>query len=420
MSDLARNTGASQTPHPGLSFAEFVTMVAALMALNALAMDIMLPALPDIGNALGIANENDRQQILIFYLIGFGGAQLIFGPLSDSFGRRTILIGGLALYAAASVFALFSTNLDQLLIARVLQGIGCAGTRVIAVSIVRDCYSGRRMGQVMSLVMMIFMAVPIVAPSIGQLILLVAEWHWIFSTLMGAGVLMLVWTAFRLPETLPEDARQSFSPGSISLAYLKVATTRISVGYTMATTFIFGGLFAFISMAQQIYVDIFDLGVWFPLVFAAVAVTMAVASFLNSRLVTIIGMRRLSHGAVLVFTAMGLLQVALALAGVENLAIFTVCMAINMASFGFMGANFNAMSMEPLGDIAGTASSAIGFTTTLGGAILGFIIGQNFDGTLLPMSLACAVYGLIAIGWVLLAEKGKLFHAQHPSGAKPH
>ncbi|MFN4168291.1 MAG: multidrug effflux MFS transporter [Pannonibacter phragmitetus] len=420
MSDLARNTGASHTPHPGLSFAEFVTMVAALMALNALAMDIMLPALPDIGNALGIANENDRQQILIFYLIGFGGAQLIFGPLSDSFGRRTILIGGLALYAAASVFALFSTNLDQLLIARVLQGIGCAGTRVIAVSIVRDCYSGRRMGQVMSLVMMIFMAVPIVAPSIGQLILLVAEWHWIFSTLMGAGVLMLVWTAFRLPETLPEDARQSFSPGSISLAYLKVATTRLSVGYTMATTFIFGGLFAFISMAQQIYVDIFDLGVWFPVVFAAVAITMAVASFLNSRLVTIIGMRRLSHGAVLVFTAMGLLQVALALAGVENLAIFTVCMAINMASFGFMGANFNAMSMEPLGAIAGTASSAIGFTTTLGGAVLGFIIGQNFDGTLLPMALACAVYGVIAIGWVLLAEKGKLFHAQHPSGAKPH
>lgn len=413
MSQLPRSTSPDGQPHPGMSFLEFVIMIAALMALNALAMDIMLPALPDIGNALKIAHENDRQQILIAYLVGFGGAQLLFGPLTDRLGRRVVILGSLALYAAASLQALFSQSLDGLLIARLLQGVGCAGTRVVAVSVVRDCYAGRRMSQVMSLVMMLFMAIPIIAPSIGQGILLIADWHWIFSTLLIAGVIMLLWTAFRLPETLPPEARQPLKLRPVLRSYGRVLSNRLSVGYTLATTAIFGALFSFISMAQQIYVDIFGLGVWFPVVFAGVAITMACTSFMNSRLVTRIGMRRLSHGAILTFIAFGLLQCALQLFGVQNLVLFTICMSINMACFGFMGGNFNSMSMEPLGDIAGTASSVIGFVTTLGGAILGFIVGQNYDGTLWPIALACAGYGTLGLGFVLLAERGKLFRTQH-------
>ncbi|NBN63280.1 multidrug effflux MFS transporter [Pannonibacter tanglangensis] len=419
MSDTARPDGPDARPHPGLSFLEFVIMVAALMALNALAMDIMLPALPDIGDALQISHENDRQQILIAYLVGFGGAQLLFGPLTDRFGRRSIILGSLGLYAAASLYALIGQSLDELLVARLLQGIGCAGTRVVAVSVVRDCYAGRRMSQVMSLVMMIFMAVPIVAPSIGQAILLVADWHWIFSTLLIAGVVMLLWTGLRLPETLPAERRRPLELRPVLRSYARVLTNRLSLGYTLATTSIFGALFSFISMAQQIFVDIFGLGVWFPVVFAGVAITMACASFLNSRLVIAIGMRRLSHAAVLMFIAFGLLQCLMQATGVQDVWLFTACMAVNMACFGFMGGNFNSMSMEPLGDIAGTASSVIGFVTTLGGAILGFLVGQQFDGTLWPIALACAGYGTLGLGFVLLAERGKLFQTQHAPAPRP-
>lgn len=398
---------------PGMPFIEFVVMIAALMALNALAMDVMLPALPDIGNALGIENENDRQQVLIAYLIGFGGAQLFYGPISDSYGRRAILLGGLALYAVASVASLMSNTLDQLLLARFVQGVGCAATRVIAVSVVRDCYTGRQMGKVMSLVMMIFMAVPIIAPSIGQAVLLMSNWHWIFSLLLFAGIVMLIWCWIRLPETLPKEYRQPLNVETILRAYITTVKTRVSLGYMLAITFVFGGLFSFITMSQQIFVDIYGLGVYFPIVFAGIAVAMSLASFLNSRLVEAVGMRRLSHTATLVYTGSGILLFALSSAGIENLIIFTILSATLMACFGFIGANFNSMAMEPLGDIAGTASSVIGFVTTLGGAILGYIMGQYFNGTTQPLGFAFAIYGLGALASILIAEKGNMFRALH-------
>ncbi|MEP0454678.1 MAG: multidrug effflux MFS transporter [Roseibium sp.] len=396
-----------------MPFIEFVVMIAALMALNALAMDVMLPALPDIGAALGIENENDRQQVLIAYLLGFGGAQLFYGPISDSYGRRAILLGGLALYAAASVASLMSNTLDQLLLARFVQGIGCAATRVIAVSVVRDCYTGRQMGKVMSLVMMVFMAVPIIAPSIGQAVLLMSNWHWIFSLLLFAGTVMLIWCWIRLPETLPKEYRQPLNVQTILRAYVTTVKTRVSLGYMLAMTFVFGGLFSFITMSQQIFVDIYGLGVYFPIVFAGIAVAMSLASFLNSRLVEAVGMRRLSPTAPLVFTGSGILVFALASAGIENLIVFTILSATLMACFGFIGANFNSMAMEPLGDIAGTASSVIGFVTTLGGAILGYIMGQYFNGTTQPLGFAFAVYGLGALASILIAEKGNMFRALH-------
>ncbi len=399
--------------NPGIPFAEFVVMIAALMALNALALDVMLPALPDIGASLNILEENDRQQVLIAYLIGFGGAQIFFGPVTDAYGRRSVLLGGLFLYAGASVFSLFSETLDQLLLARVLQGVGCAATRVIAISVVRDCYSGRQMGRVMSLVMMIFMAVPIIAPSIGQAILLVADWRWIFTMLLFSGVVMLFWCAIRLRETLAPEDRRPMNVPAIASAYWTTVRLRESFGYTLATTFVFGGLFAFITMSQQIFVGIYGLGVWFPAVFAAIAIAMSVSSYLNARLVERIGMRRLSHGAILIFTALGVILYALASAGIEHFWTFTLISGLLMACFGFIGANFNAMAMEPLGEIAGTASSVIGFITTLGGAILGYMMGQLFNGTTQYLGLAFALYGLGALASIIYAERGRMFNAQN-------
>ncbi|MFN3251319.1 multidrug effflux MFS transporter [Roseibium album] len=398
---------------PGIPFAEFVAIIAMIMALNAMAIDVMLPALPAIGDALDIVEENNRQLILLSYLIGFGSAQLFFGPVTDAFGRRKILVGGLALYSLASIGAIFAADLDSLLISRVLQGVGCAGARVSALSVVRDCYTGRRMGKVMSLVMMVFMAVPVVAPSIGQVVLLVAGWHWIFALLLFSGVAMLVWSAYRMPETLATENRRPMVMSTIISAYVTALTTRVSLGYTFGTAFIFGGLFAFLAMSQQIFVDIFDLGALFPVVFAAIAITMAVAAFTNAQLVEAIGMRRLSHGATVIYTALGLILFIVSTFGIENFWLFLVLVTLIMTSFGFMGANFNAMAMEPLGAIAGTASSVIGTISTLGGAILGYIMGQLFDGTTQPLGLAYAVYGLCAIGCILYAERGRMFHALH-------
>ncbi|WP_244287967.1 multidrug effflux MFS transporter [Labrenzia sp. 011] len=403
---------------PGIPFAEFVAIIAMIMALNAMAIDVMLPALPAIANALDIAADNDRQLILLVYLIGFGGGQLFFGPVADNVGRRKVLIGGLALYSLASVVCIFAMDVDHLLIARALQGIGCAAARVAALSVVRDCYTGRRMGKVMSLVMMVFMSVPVVAPSIGQALLLVAGWHWIFALLLLSGVVMLLWTGFRLPETLEPENRRPLVFSTISSAYLMALTTRVSLGYTVGTAFVFGGLFSFLAMSQQIFVDIFDLGTLFPIVFAAIATTMAAASFLNSQLVEAIGMRRLSHAAAVIYTLTGMTILLLAAFGYENFWIFLVLVTIIMTTFGFIGANFNTMAMEPLGAIAGTASSVIGFVSTLGGALLGYIMGQLFDGTTLPLGLAYTVYGLCAIGCILYAEGGRMFHAVE-RGASP-
>ncbi|MEP3048300.1 MAG: multidrug effflux MFS transporter [Roseibium sp.] len=396
---------------PGIPFAEFVTIIALLMALNAFAIDVMLPALPDIGDALNIIEENNRQTIILSYLVGFGVAQLFFGPVTDALGRRKVMTGGLALYSIASLASIFAQDLDQLLVTRVLQGIGCAGARVAALSVVRDCYSGRQMGKVMSLVMMVFMSVPIIAPSIGQAIQLVAGWRWIFAMLMVAGIGMLAWTSFRLPETLPPSERRPMVFSIIVEAYTKALSTRVTFGYTFGMAFVFGGLFAFLAMSQQIFVDIFGLGNLFPIVFAAIAISMAAASFLNSRLVEAIGMRRLSHAAALIYTGLGFAIFLAPALGFENLWLFLGLTTFVMMSFGFLGANFNSMAMEPLGDIAGTASSVIGFISTLGGAILGYLMGQLFDGSTQTLGLAYSLYGISAIGCILIAERGRMFHA---------
>lgn len=409
MHTLTKGEAATAAPHPGMSFAEFVAMIAALMALNALAIDAMLPALPNIGDALGVAQENDRQKVLIAYLVGFGAAQLFYGPVSDRFGRRIILLGGLGLYTAASVLSVVADTFDHLLLARLLQGIGCAAPRVVALSVVRDCYDGRQMGRVMSLAMMVFMAVPVIAPSVGQLILLFAPWRAIFLMLTAGGIAMFAWCAIRLPETLHPQYRGTLEISSVLDAYRTTVTTRITVGYMTATALIFGALLGFIASAQQIFVGIFDLGIWFPAVFAAVALCISAASFLNSRLVERYGMRPLSHAALVGFTALGFLQAGLALLGFQSLPVFLVILGATMFLFGFVGPNFNALAMEPLGRIAGTGSSVLGFVTTLGGAILGFFIGQLFDGTVVPTALGYAGFGLIAIFVVGLTEGGRMF-----------
>jgi DHA1 family bicyclomycin/chloramphenicol resistance-like MFS transporter len=409
MSSISPAAEATSPPRHGLAFTEFVAIVAALMALNALAIDVMLPALGDIGNALAVTDPNERQKIVIVYLLGFGAAQLVHGPMSDRFGRRPVLLGGLALYAVAGLLSLVADTMDHLLLARLLQGVGCAAPRVVALSIVRDCYSGARMGRVMSLVMMVFMTVPVIAPSIGQLILFVAPWRAIFLMLTLGGFGMLIWCAARLGETLPREERRPLSLSAVLGAYATTLTTRVSLGYMLATTMIFAGLFAFIASAQQVYVDTFDLGPAFPLIFALIGSALAASSFLSASLVERIGLRPLSHWALVALCAIGLAQVAVALVFGSNLHAFTGLLLLTVFAFGLIAPNFNAIAMEPLGRIAGSASAMLGFVTTSGGAALGFLVSSRFDGTVLPLALGFAGFGLLGLAVVAWTERGRLF-----------
>lgn len=392
-----------------VSRVEFIGLVAALMALNALAIDVMLPALPYMGEALGVANENERQFVVGAYMIGFGAAQLAFGPLSDRFGRRAPLLVGLVIYIACAFAATFAPNFGVLLALRFVQGLGAAGTRVIATSVVRDRFSGRAMAEVMSLVFMVFMAIPIIAPGIGQVLLLTGPWQTIFLFMAGLALVFGLWAFLRLPETLEPGRRRPLTLASVTGGFRLVFTNRLALFYGLAGMFLFGAMFGFISSSQQVFVDIYGLGPWFPVAFAVMASTMAVASFMNSRIVRRFGMRRLSHGAILIYIAMSVVLLAISLTGHLGFWLFAPIVLVIQVAFGLAASNMNSLSMEPLGAVAGTAASVFGFIQTVGGALLGTYIGQNFDGTVTPIALGYVSMGTSVLICVLIAEKGRLF-----------
>ncbi|MGO4436186.1 multidrug effflux MFS transporter [Rhizobium sp. RAF56] len=397
---------------------EFIALAALLMAVNSLAIDIMLPALQQIGQSLGVESENHRQFIVSAYLLGFGGAQLFYGPLSDRFGRRIPLLIGLVIYIVSALGIAIVPTFAGLLALRFVQGLGSAATRVITISMVRDIYGGRQMAEVMSLIMMVFMIVPVIAPASGQLIMLVSTWHMIFVFIAALATCVLIWMYLRMPDTLkPEDVRP-FTVRSVLSGFAIVLTNRTALCYAIATTFIFGSLFGFINSAQQIYVGIYELGPYFPVAFAGVALLMALSSFINSRFVGRYGMRRLSHGSLVGFIIVTFIWLMVQLFGPQPMpfALFISFFAIAMFQFGWIGSNFNSLAMEPLGHVAGTASSVLGFMSTVGGALIGAAIGQAFDGTATPMVIGYFTVSVIGLLFVLVAEKGKLFH---PHNAPP-
>ena len=408
MTDINANAWVSSTHRP-MGFPEFVIVIASIMALNPLAMDMMLPALPDIASAFHITVVNRPQEVLSTFLIGFGVGQFVMGPLSDRFGRRAVLLGGMTLYCVASVLAIAAPSFETLLLARALQGLGTSATRVIATSIVRDCYAGRRMASVMSLAMMVFIAVPVIAPSFGQAVLLLTQWRGIFIVLTLYGVLALIWSALRMPETLPMSERKSLAIADVLGAFRQTVTNRQTLGYALAAGGVMGSLFAFVFSAQQVFTEIYHLGHYFPLAFAAIAIGTAIAGFLNAKFVGRLGMRVISHGALIGFAAVAGIMLVAARADVLSLPLFMVLSALMMFAFGMLTANFTALAMEPQGHIAGTASSLYGSITTLVGIGVGTLIGQDYDGTLVPFASGYFLCTLAALAVVLVTEKGRLF-----------
>nr|WP_234151807.1 multidrug effflux MFS transporter [Sphingobium sufflavum] len=398
---------------PDIRFREFVLLCAALMAMNALSIDPMLPALPAIAQDLRVPHPNDRQLIISIYFLGTGIGSLLFGVLSDRFGRKPVLGGATALFIAASIACAIAPSFSMLLVGRGLAGFFAGASRVITVSIIRDRFHGDAMARVMSLIFSIFMIIPVLAPSFGQAILWVAPWRWIFWALSILALMVLLWMMIRLPETLSVENRMPISARSIVASVVTILTTRQTIGYMLASGVVMSGMIGFIVSIQQILFDVFDAGHIFPLAFAAMAGTMGLGGLANSRLVSLVGARRLSQGAVILMIALSLIHLGIIFSGHESLVSFMILQALTMLCVAFTSSNFSSISMEPFSKGAGMASSFQACLTTAIASFLGSIVGRAFDGTVMPFALGLFGFGTLALAIVLWAERGRLFTRPH-------
>ena len=378
-----------------------------MMGITALSMDIMLPALPAIEAHYNLADMNDQQLVIVSYMVGFGLGQLVFGPFSDRYGRKPVFYFGMAVYMAATVAAVAALDFDTHLAGRLFQGVAAGAARVVAVAVVRDRFAGRAMARAMSFIMVIFILVPVVAPGIGAGILLTGPWQDIFWFLLGVGAVLTLWTWLRLDETRPREARRPLTARSFAAAAGAILGNRQTVCYTATVSLTFGPLLAYIATSHQIFVGVYRIDDWFPVAFGGLALFTIGASFVNARLVPRLGMRQLSHSALLIQLALALAFAALAWAGQPSLALLLVFLGLSMFTVGLCFPNFNALAMEPHGAIAGTASSITGFFSTAIGSALGWAIGIAFDGTVLPLTLGYAACAGLSILVVLIAEPGR-------------
>jgi DHA1 family bicyclomycin/chloramphenicol resistance-like MFS transporter len=401
-----------------IGFTEFVVLAAAMMSTQALAIDAMLPAFPTIVRTLQIANENHVQWIVTAYMAGLGCGQLFWGLMSDRFGRRPILISGLGLYVLAALLCGLAGSFHSLLVWRFVHGMSAASV-VVTRSVIRDLYAGRQMARVMSLTFMVFLTIPILAPSLGQLILWLAPWRYIFIVCGVFAACVCAWTVARLPETLHPEYRLTLNRSHIVKAVGLVLGNRTSLCYTAAMAVMFGGIMAYVGMVQQTFGEVFHRANLMPTMFALCAATMGVAAFLNSRIVERLGMRRISHTALLTYLCITALHAVIAALGVERLWTFVAFQSATMACFALSISNFGAMAMEPVAAVAGIGASLQGFVSTSSGALVGALIGREFNGTAVPLAAGSLCCGLASLLFVLLAEKGKLFRGQHSAGGSP-
>jgi MFS transporter, DHA1 family, multidrug resistance protein len=399
----------SPRKQPKLGDRELTVMMAAIMALNALAIDAMLPAFPRMANGLGLTDTNQIQFVISIYLIGTGIGSLVHGPLSDRFGRRPILLGAIAGYIVCAFACSFATSFDMLIAMRFAQGLCGAALGVLVTSIIRDQFEGDAMARRMSTIFLVFMAVPIIAPLVGSAVLLFAGWRSIFDLIAILGIAMLAWVAMRLPETLDPANAIPIEPRALGKAWKSVVVHRNANCYLLAGGIAHGALFGYLNSSQQIFDKTFGVPDFFPFGFAIVAIGIAVANFTNARIVERFGARRVSQSALFAFMALGLAQLLAAWLLPHSLWLFLALITLNMAMIGFVGSNFSSIAMQPFGTIAGSASSFQNFVRTILSAGIGAWIGQQFTGSVIPMAAGFLLCGLAALVLVLIGERGRLF-----------
>ncbi|MBX7535393.1 multidrug effflux MFS transporter [Qipengyuania flava] len=394
---------------PAVGERELIWMMALLMACNAFGIDAILPALDALAGDLG-ATGNSRQFVVGAYLLAAGFGTLVPGAFADRYGRRPVLFVALACYIVFSIGCALATSFDMLVILRAAQGFFAAGIIALPPAIIRDRVGGDKMARMMSLIFVIFLLVPAVAPSIGQAVLqLMGDWRWIFGAMALAGSIMTLWVYFRLPETLHQEDKQEIHLPTILRNMTSAVTLRETIGYTLGSALVFGGLFGFINSSQQLIGEAFGAGDRFPMIFAICAGCMAIANWSNSRIVERFGARKVSHAGLFAFIAVAIAQLYFASQPDETLWTFVPLMAANMSLLGFIGANFGSIALQPFHKIAGAASSAQGFLRLTSGAALGSFIGYVYDGTARPLALALLCTAVLSLAFVLFSERGALF-----------
>lgn len=388
---------------------ELTVMMSSLMALNALAIDAMLPAFPAMVRGLGLSEPNHIQYIISVFLAGTGIGALIYGPLSDRYGRKPILLIAVMGSAIASLACSFAPDFEIMMIMRFVHGLLAAAMGVLVISVIRDQFEGDAMARRMSTIFLIFMIVPIIAPTIGQLVLFFAGWRVIFDLMACMAVAAAIWVYLRLPETLAPENVIPIQPKALAKAWKVVVLNRNAAGYMIGAGITQGALFGYLNSSQQMFDKVFNAADFFTIGFAIIAIGIAMSNFTNSRIVERFGARRVSQTALLTFIALGALQLLAARFAPTSLPIFLILLTGNVAMIGFIGSNFSSIAMSPFGHVAGAASSFQTFVRTVMAASLGAIIGQQFDGTVYPVALGFLCCGLVALSLVLWCEKGRLF-----------
>jgi DHA1 family bicyclomycin/chloramphenicol resistance-like MFS transporter len=416
VSSIPAPPSLAEKPFP-LREGELVVLLALTQALQALAIDAMLPGLAAIARDLHSTDPNQRQYIVGIFLLGAGVGALIPGTLADRYGRRPVLLGCLACYVVMALACSLVTEFNTMLAFRFIQAMGSGGLAVLPSTIIRDRFEGDRMAKLQSLIGVIFMIVPMIAPTLGAGILTFAGWRWIFGATAVLGTMVSVWVYLRLPETMHPEFRQKIDLSTIGRNMVTTLTTRASIGYVIGSALILGAMWGYIQSSQQLIGEHFGAGARFPLFFGGMAMFMAFANFGNSRIVERFGARRVSHAAVFGFIAVAALQLFLATRAHQTLWQFVPVMTANMALMSFIGANFASIAIQPFARIAGAAASVQAFLRMVPASVLGAFIGQSYDGSATPFAAALLAAGLGCLGLILFSERGQLFRRVYPRGA---
>lgn len=397
----------AQARAEGRASFRFVAFLALMTSVVAMTVDAILPALDSISEELEFEDPNQRQLVVILVIMGMGLSQPFYGSLADSVGRKPAALTGWAIYVAGTILALTAGSGFWMLLGRLLQGIGAGGPRVIAQALARDFYDGPALGRIVSLVMTTFMVIPIFAPLIGQATEALFGWRAIFGLYLLLAVISALWYIVSFPETLAPEHRRSFRAGPTVAAFREVLTTRQTIGCSLSAMLMFGPFIVYLSTAQQILEELYGLGDLFPLVFSSVALSFAATSFANSRLVMRFGMARCAAAgfAIMIGTA-GLACLAMVtgvIGAVPPLFVYIGFVALIFVAVGLLMANLTALALDPMGHLAGTASAVVNGVAAVGASVIGLVIAQLYDGTLVPLFvgflvLGVAAYGLFRIG----------------------
>lgn len=381
--------------------------MACMMSLVALSIDAIMPAMSSISTALELSETQDIQLVISLVLLGQGFGQLLFGPLSDTFGRKPLIYAGYAVFLTATVVCMYTTTFEALLVARFMQGFGLAAPRVLTTAIIRDKYAGPRMAQVMSFIMVFFILVPMIAPLMGQAILLFAPWQAIFTAMLLFGVFSLVWFAIRQPETLAAEHRKALKLSVFLNTAKDVFTTPVSMAYTVAAGILSGSFIAYLASAQQIFGEQYGLGEGFALYFSGMALVYGIASFFNGKMVVKKGMQYLVFRAFAVLVAVSLcfMPVVIWQDYMPPLIWTTIYFVVAFACVGVLFGNLNSLAMEPLGHLAGFGAAVVGAVSTLVAVTIALIIGSLYDATMWPLTLGFCGCSLAAAVVVFAIEK---------------